>query len=116
MRAGCLEAVLGLAIYSKAHADVWDCAAALLREHPGELSAHRQQSLLENLLAAASQMAAADRLVGVECKKERESVCVCLWVGGLGGCCFAGGPGLGEWEVGGSHACACVETGGGGGV
>lgn len=45
----------------QAHADVWDCAAALLREHPGDLSAHRQQSLLENLLAAASQMAPQDR-------------------------------------------------------
>ncbi|GAB4823676.1 hypothetical protein N2152v2_010722 [Parachlorella kessleri] len=61
VRAGCLEAVLGLAIYAKAHADVWDCAAALLREHPADLSSHRQQSLLENLLAAASQMAPADR-------------------------------------------------------
>ena len=61
VRAGCLEAVLGLAIYSKHHADVWDAAAALLREHAGELSAHRMQSLLENLLAAASQMGAADK-------------------------------------------------------
>lgn len=61
IRAGCLEAVLGLAIYAKQHADVWDAAAALLREHPNELSAHRQQSLLENLLAAASQMSAADK-------------------------------------------------------
>jgi hypothetical protein len=61
VRAGCLEAVLGLAIYSKQHADVWDSAAALLREHTGELSAHRMQSLLENLLAAASQMGAADK-------------------------------------------------------
>ena len=59
--AGCLEAVLGLAIYAKQHADVWDAAAALLREHSSELSAHRQQSLLENLLAAASQLAAADK-------------------------------------------------------
>jgi hypothetical protein len=61
VRAGCLEAVLGLAIYAKQHSDVWDAAAALLRDHGGELSAHRQQSLLENLLAAASQMAPADR-------------------------------------------------------
>ena len=37
--------MLGLAIYSKQHADVWDSAAALLREHAGELSAHRMQSL-----------------------------------------------------------------------
>lgn len=61
VRAGCLEAVLGLAIYAKHHADVWDAAAALLRDHSGELSGHRMQSLLENLLAAASQMAAPDR-------------------------------------------------------
>lgn len=61
VRAGCLEAVLGLAIYAKQHADVWDAAAALLRSHAGELSAHRQQSLLENLLAAASQMAPGDK-------------------------------------------------------
>lgn len=43
VRAGCLEAVLGLAIYAKQHADVWDAAAALLREHSGELSSHRMQ-------------------------------------------------------------------------
>ena len=43
VRAGCLEAVLGLAIYAKQHADVWDAAAALLREHSGELSVHRMQ-------------------------------------------------------------------------
>jgi hypothetical protein len=42
VRAGCLEAVLGLAIYAKRHADVWDAAAALLRDHSAELSAHRQ--------------------------------------------------------------------------
>ena len=53
--------MLGLAIYSRQHTDVWDAAAALLREHPGDLSSHRQQSLLENLLAAASQMAPADK-------------------------------------------------------
>lgn len=53
--------MLGLAIYAKQHTDVWDAAAALLRQHSGELSAHRQQSLLENLLAAASQMAASDK-------------------------------------------------------
>lgn len=61
VRAGCLEAVLGLAIYAKQHADVWDAAAALLRDHATDLSAHRMQSLLENLLAAASQMAAQDK-------------------------------------------------------
>ena len=64
VRAGCLEAVLGLAIYAKAHGDVWDAAAALLRCHASELSAHRQQSLLENLLAAASQMGAGERCAG----------------------------------------------------
>ena len=53
--------MLGLAIYSKQHADVWDSAAALLREHAAELSVHRMQSLLENLLAAASQMGSADK-------------------------------------------------------
>ncbi|KAL4423746.1 hypothetical protein ABPG75_001047 [Micractinium tetrahymenae] len=61
VRAGCLEAVLGLAIYAKHHTDVWDAAGALLRDHASELGAHRMQSLLENLLAAASQMAAADK-------------------------------------------------------
>lgn len=63
MRAGCLESVLGLAMYAKQHTDVWDAASALLREHPGELSAHRMQSLADNLAASASNMAPADRWV-----------------------------------------------------
>lgn len=61
VRAGCLEAILGLAIYAKQHAEVWEAAAVLLRDHPAELSPHRQQSLLENMLAAAAQMAPAER-------------------------------------------------------
>lgn len=61
VRAGCLEATLGLAIYAKRHADVWDAAAALLRDHTKELSTHRMQSLMENLVAAASQMQANER-------------------------------------------------------
>ena len=56
VRAGCLEAVLGLSIYAKRHADVWDAAAALLRDHTKDLSPHRMQSLMDNLVAAASQM------------------------------------------------------------
>jgi len=56
VRAGCLEATLGLAIYAKRHGDVWDAAAALLREHSASLSPHRMQSLLDNLMASASHM------------------------------------------------------------
>ena len=61
VRAGCLEATLGLAIYAKRHADVWDAAAALLRDHTNQLSNHRMESLMENLIAAASQMQANER-------------------------------------------------------
>lgn len=61
VRAGCLEATLGLAIYAKRHSDVFDAAAALLRDHSKELSAHRMQSLLDNLVAAASQMAVGEK-------------------------------------------------------
>ena len=61
VRAGCLEATLGLAIYAKHHADVFDTAAALLREHATELSSHRMQSLLDNMLAASSQMTPAEK-------------------------------------------------------
>lgn len=61
VRAGCLEATLGLAIYAKRHSDVFDAAAALLRDHSIELSTHRMQSLLDNLVAAASQMAISEK-------------------------------------------------------
>lgn len=61
VRAGCLEATLGLAIYAKRHCDVFDAAAALLRDHSKELSTHRMQSLLDNLVAAASQMAVGEK-------------------------------------------------------
>lgn len=54
-------ATLGLAIYAKRHGDVWDAAAALLRDHASSLSPHRMQSLLENLVAAASQMTPAEK-------------------------------------------------------
>lgn len=58
---GIRAATLGLAIYAKRHADVWDAAAALLREHCAYLSSHRIQSLFDNLQAAAAQMSAKDR-------------------------------------------------------
>jgi hypothetical protein len=54
-------ATLGLAIYAKRHADVWDAAAALLRDHCQHLSSHRITSLHENLKAAASHMPVKDR-------------------------------------------------------
>ena len=52
---------MGLAIYAKRHADVFDTASALLKEHSSELSTHRMQSLLDNILAAASQMTEAEK-------------------------------------------------------
>ena len=62
VRAGCLEATLGLAIYAKRHGDVWDAAAALLREHSRDLSTHRMQSLMDNLVAAASHLRPVEKL------------------------------------------------------
>ena len=56
-----VAATLGLAIYAKRHADVWDAAAALLREHCHHLSSHRIQSLYDNLKAAGSQMSPKDK-------------------------------------------------------
>jgi hypothetical protein len=56
VKAGCLESLLGLAISTKQHSQVWDASAKLLRKHSSELSSHRMQSLLENLSAAASHM------------------------------------------------------------
>lgn len=61
VKAGILEATLGLAIYASRHADVWDAAAALLREHSHELSEHRIRSLYDNLKTASSNMAAKDK-------------------------------------------------------
>lgn len=61
VRAGCLEAILGLAIYAQQHTAVWDSAALLLRDHPAELSSHRQRSLLENMVAASVQMDPTER-------------------------------------------------------
>jgi len=62
VKAGILEATLGLAIYASRHADVWDAAAALLREHSHELSQHRIRSLYDNLKTASSNMAAKDKV------------------------------------------------------
>jgi hypothetical protein len=56
VKAGCLESLLGLAISTKQHSQVWDASAKLLRKHSFELNSHRMQSLLENLSAAASHM------------------------------------------------------------
>jgi hypothetical protein len=57
VRAACLESTLGMAILARKHAQVWDAASTLLREHYKEISTHRMQSLIENLAAAASQLA-----------------------------------------------------------
>lgn len=62
VKAGILEATLGLAIYAKRHADVWDAAAALLREHSREISNHRIRSLYDNLKTASSNMVPQDRI------------------------------------------------------
>lgn len=61
VKAGILEATLGLAIYAKRHADVWDAAAALLREHSREISNHRIRSLYDNLKTASSNMSPQDK-------------------------------------------------------
>ncbi len=61
VKAGILEATLGLAIYAKRHADVWDAAAALLREHSNEVSRHRIRSLYDNLKTASSNMSQQDK-------------------------------------------------------
>ena len=61
VKAGILEATLGLAIYAKRHADVWDAAAALLREHSKEISRHRIRSLYDNLKTASSNMSQKDK-------------------------------------------------------
>jgi len=62
VKAGILEATLGLAIYASKHADVWDAAAALLREHGNHISQHRVRSLYDNLVAASSHMSPNDRI------------------------------------------------------
>lgn len=61
VKAGILEATLGLAIYASKHTDVWDAAAALLREHGNHISQHRVRSLYDNLVAASSHMSPSDR-------------------------------------------------------
>lgn len=62
VKAGILEATLGLAIYANRHVDVWDAAAALLRQHSALLSPHRIGSLYDNLKAASSNMSPADKM------------------------------------------------------
>ena len=61
VKAGILEATLGLAIHAKRHADVWDAASALLREHSALLSPHRVRSLYDNLKAASLNISSADK-------------------------------------------------------
>ena len=61
VKAGILEATLGLAIYANRHTDVWDAASALLREHNAILSPHRVRSLYDNLKAASLNISAADK-------------------------------------------------------
>ncbi len=61
VKAGILEATLGLAIHANRHADVWDAASALLREHSAHLSPHRVRSLYDNLKAASLNISPADK-------------------------------------------------------
>ena len=61
VKAGILEATLGLAIYANRHADVWDAASALLREHSALLSPHRVRSLYDNLKAASLNIPAVEK-------------------------------------------------------
>ncbi|KAK9837091.1 hypothetical protein WJX81_002340 [Elliptochloris bilobata] len=61
VRCGCVEGVLATAILAGQHADVWDAAALLLREHSRDLSAARQEALQQTLEAAAKQMSAEER-------------------------------------------------------
>lgn len=63
VRAACLESTLGMAILARKHAQVWDAASTLLREHYKEISTHRMQSLIENLAAAASQLPKGDKSI-----------------------------------------------------
>ena len=62
VKAGILEATLGLAIYANRHADVWDAASALLRDHSALLSPHRIRSLYDNIKAASLNMSRTDKV------------------------------------------------------
>ncbi|BDA44212.1 probable trafficking protein particle complex subunit 9 at N-terminal half [Coccomyxa sp. Obi] len=64
VRCGCIEGVLATAILAGQHADVWDAASLLLREHCRDLPPSRQQALQRTLEAAANQMTAAEKRRG----------------------------------------------------